>query len=851
MIINEQDRTYQSNIKGNTKAFNILATEKAFEILSSGIYSDKITAIIRELSCNAYDSHVEAGYPDRPFLVHLPTALDPEFAVEDFGIGMDHETVVHLYTTYFESSKNMTNELIGGLGIGSKSPFSYTDQFTVRSRKDGMERVYGAFIDSSGVPSIQLKFERETTEPNGVRVSLAVESSDFYEFEQKARNVFRYFRTYPEINMDAKPQFELFDELDESGFVTDPSTRHSYSIGVLMGNVLYNVNCDHSVFDDIKDEGLKEFISDSSSNSKLIFKFEIGDLSVAPSRETISFDDNTREVFINRITELVTQRIAALTETINETPNLIDKCKIIFSRDENGFGSIFNHRIFYDSLEVQGKSLYGWYSMAFSEIIRYELFADLEQEFLRDMVYHVNNQDVGCAVSCYDDSYSMYDAFGRYGRGFNKNERNYHILVLTEDEKDKGYVVNKSRIWNYIRRRETDSKLIVYLSNRYNTEEETYQATLVVKKKDIPILWSKSDVESLQEKINVLFPGDEPYFKIITGKDIDDAWEERKKEMRERRAEEKRKLKEAEEKGIVLESKPRTRISKTETRIKLITKDRIVGESFDHVFDLNQVRTGRWLITRNITDQYPEVNLTFTWNKDSSQDDFHSALLDLFDLDGIVVYDTNPTGDRIFRILDELGIDTYFTSLSIDEHYIGDISRLENILASMKIKNRSAYGAKFEDWFINDISDYQYYSYIYSRAELLTLFKLLLRSDEGLQEMKEQFDVIIEDTKKYYPLRLPCSRELDIREKSTKLSKDSMELRFGKDGMELRFGTVYTEEQREKYLNIEFYNHKYDEYKELYPLIFKTYTYNQNVEEIADYIEAMDLLRKSKENENE
>lgn len=108
--------------------------------------------------------------------------------------------------------------------------------------------------------------------------------------------------------------------------------------------------------------------------------------------------------------------------------------------------------------------------------------------------------------------------------------------------------------------------------------------------------------------------------------------------------------------------------------------------------------------------------------------------------------------------------------------------------------------------------------------------------------MKEQFDVIMEDTKKYYPLQLLRSKELDIREKSTKLSKD---------GIELRFGAVYTEEQREKYLNIEFYNHKYDEYKELYPLIFKTFTYNQDVEEMTDYIEAMDLLRKSKENENE
>ena len=41
--------------------FKIAFNAKMAKILADGIYSDKITSIIRELSCNAVDSHVESG----------------------------------------------------------------------------------------------------------------------------------------------------------------------------------------------------------------------------------------------------------------------------------------------------------------------------------------------------------------------------------------------------------------------------------------------------------------------------------------------------------------------------------------------------------------------------------------------------------------------------------------------------------------------------------------------------------------------------------------------------------------------------------------------------------------------
>ena len=95
------DEVLLSNVQGKGE-FKIRNSAKAFSILSNSLYSDKIKAIIRELSCNAYDSHVAAGCPDKKFKVHLPNVLEPYFAVQDYGIGLNQSEVENIYTREYE-----------------------------------------------------------------------------------------------------------------------------------------------------------------------------------------------------------------------------------------------------------------------------------------------------------------------------------------------------------------------------------------------------------------------------------------------------------------------------------------------------------------------------------------------------------------------------------------------------------------------------------------------------------------------------------------------------------------------------------------------------------------------------
>jgi len=191
--------------------FTIQNSPHAFKILSSGIYSNEIKSIIRELSCNAWDSHIEAGNTDTPFEVTLPTALNKTFSIRDYGTGLSKDDIETLYTSYFKSTKSKSNDYTGAFGLGSKSPFSYTNSFTVTSFYNGKKYIYSAFISESGFPSISLLSETDTTDKNGLKVEFSVKNKDVWDFEYEALKTLKYFPVAPECNTIKFESFEYPD----------------------------------------------------------------------------------------------------------------------------------------------------------------------------------------------------------------------------------------------------------------------------------------------------------------------------------------------------------------------------------------------------------------------------------------------------------------------------------------------------------------------------------------------------------------------------------------------------------------------------------------------------------------
>lgn len=275
-----------SNV-GEVGEFRIRNSAKAFSILSSGLYANKVRAIIREYSCNAVDSHVEAGQADTPFDVHLPNSLEPWFAVRDYGVGLDEQQVRNIFTTYFESTKTATDELIGGLGLGSKSAFSYTDNFTIVAVKAGIKRVFTAFINDQGVPSIAPMGEEASNEPNGVEIRFAVEDSyDFRKFQNEAQHVYKHFKLRPVVS-GGIGEFTFIDpEYSDRNIIpgvhaNERGYGNSYAI---MGNIEYPLDVPSNM--DLGDVG-------HLLRCGLTIEFAIGELDIQASREGLSYIPET------------------------------------------------------------------------------------------------------------------------------------------------------------------------------------------------------------------------------------------------------------------------------------------------------------------------------------------------------------------------------------------------------------------------------------------------------------------------------------------------------------------------------------------------------------------------------
>lgn len=314
-----------SNV-GTVSAFTIKATAKSFQILSSGLYANKIKAIIREYSCNAVDSHVEAGRSDTPFDVHLPNALEPWFAVRDYGVGLDESQVRNIFTSFFESTKTESNDFIGALGLGSKSAFSFTDNFTIVAVKGGMKRVYTAFINEHGVPSIAPMGEEVSTDPNGVEIRFAVEDHyDFRKFQQEAASVYKYFKLRPVVSGASHFEFRDPKFADEHIIPGVHSSDQSYgSSFAIMGNIEYPIEVPNRT----------EVLGDLAGllDCGLIMEFGIGELDIQASREGLSYIPETIAAIKAKLEVLNAQLTVRLAEQADAIENLWDRADYLMGR---------------------------------------------------------------------------------------------------------------------------------------------------------------------------------------------------------------------------------------------------------------------------------------------------------------------------------------------------------------------------------------------------------------------------------------------------------------------------------------------------------------------------------------
>lgn len=291
----------------------------------TNLYSDPVSAVIREYSTNAYDAHFEAGTQDIPIEITMPSVFSPMFKVKDFGTGLSLEEVYNIYGRYGASTKRLSNNYVGQLGLGCKSALTLSDQFSMVSTKDGMKYVFNISMNEEGIPAINLRSQTQTQERNGVEVIIPIAKKDLSQFARAAK-YFYYFAPMP-VNIDKEPASrfavkELAYDVSNRIKVYKKDMYGNEGVGngyVVMGGVPYKINREYM---------LNNF-SIVPDGMELIIKADIGDVNFTPSREDLHYTDKTNNFLNAAKIELDKNLYKAVQDQVNSYSTYIEAYKSV------------------------------------------------------------------------------------------------------------------------------------------------------------------------------------------------------------------------------------------------------------------------------------------------------------------------------------------------------------------------------------------------------------------------------------------------------------------------------------------------------------------------------------------
>lgn len=306
----------------------IAPSKKVFDMFSDQTYANKPLAIMRELVANGIDAHKSAGRADRPVEVVLPTPLEPACRIRDFGTGMPHSFVMNEFMQYTNgSTKDDNDDAIGGFGIGSKSPFAYVDQYSLRVVHEGVLSVYTMFKNTDGIPAVGLQGQTTTDEPNGVEVSFPVEDADMQTFADAAQEALQYFMPMPLVTNGTlkSPDYTYTG----NGWALRPKAG---PIGVIMGGVRYPTISTSFGWDLRNDKKLSALL-----DYGIDLTLPIGSCGVAMSREQLSYVDKTTTSVHEALRGLLDDIVATFANFFDHCPSRWDAMKLL--AEETGLDS--------------------------------------------------------------------------------------------------------------------------------------------------------------------------------------------------------------------------------------------------------------------------------------------------------------------------------------------------------------------------------------------------------------------------------------------------------------------------------------------------------------------------------
>ena len=297
--------------------FSIQDHSMIFDILRSKMYSNPISAICREISCNARDAHREVGKADVPIQIHLPNVNEPFLKIKDFGPGISPERMSNVFIKYASSTKRSDNVQTGGFGLGAKTPFAYSDSFTIKTNYNGTAYNYACFIDETKIGKLTLLAESPTTDSNGTEIIVPVKSSDFSAFVEYVEKSVRHWNVKPIIKggILAFQPIEMLISGDDWSITQASSWNRA--IKLIIDEIEYPLDLTAArSFADLS------LIDASRGNIHLLFG--VGELSLSANREQVYLDKPTKTLIEAKLAKATKEIKEKIQSDISQCSNLWD-----------------------------------------------------------------------------------------------------------------------------------------------------------------------------------------------------------------------------------------------------------------------------------------------------------------------------------------------------------------------------------------------------------------------------------------------------------------------------------------------------------------------------------------------
>jgi len=416
------------------------------QILRSKMYSNPIKTICQEIMSNARDAHREVKTPKKAIKVKLPNKIDPSYQVQDFGPGITPDRMGNVFIKYGNSTKRGGNIETGGFGLGAKSPFAYSDTFTIVTITNelgcNMKREYIAILDESNLGQLNLFKEEKTKEHTGTTLIVTSKPDDFHSFQRYTHNVGLFWDVRPKIS--GKSEFEWEDIstiMEDKGWkLFARSSWNTNEVVALLDGVPYPVDQNSLNLDELNDAD-KQLVRGifQSNYATCVIDFKVGQLKPTANREALEYDKATVKTLRNRLVKSLKEMQTFFSDKLKDAKNLWE-AYLLLDELRGEFSFLVNYAKWNGITLRQGSR---FYLPTGCEVWNFRETSDDKIKGRRDSSFTPKKNK----LLCVEDSGMVRPSRPRIKTLFNENEDLETISVVMFSQSDKDGVKDAIKKW--------------------------------------------------------------------------------------------------------------------------------------------------------------------------------------------------------------------------------------------------------------------------------------------------------------------------------------------------------------------------------------------------------------------